>query len=87
MYATDRHREAVVTLKIQHSFGLPRSGPFVDLFPLLFGFQPIFWEPLGYINEPKVVLSFSDNYFLLVVHTPGDNQLYLRFRKHTFCVD
>jgi len=76
-----------VTLKIHDSFGSPRRGRFVDPSPPLFGFRPIFWEPLGYINEPNVVLSCSDNYFLLVVQSPGDNQLYLRFRKHTFCAD
>jgi len=86
MYATDRHREAVVTLKMHHSFGSPRRGPFVDPSPL-FGFRPIFWETLGYINEPNVVLSCSDNYFLLVVQSRGDNQLYLGFRKSTFCAD
>jgi len=84
MYATDIHREAVVTLKIHDSFGTPRRGPFVDPSPPLFGFRPIFWEPLGFINEPTVVLSCSDKYFLLLVQSRGNNHLYLRFRKHTF---
>jgi len=72
MYATDRHREAVVTLKIHDSFGSPRCGPFVDPSPPSFGFRPIFWEPLGYINEPTVMSSCSDKYFLLVVQSRGD---------------
>jgi len=44
MYATDRHREAVVTLKIHDSFGSPRRGAFVDISPPLFAFRPIFWN-------------------------------------------
>jgi len=94
MYAADKHREAVVALKIHNSFGSPRRGPFVDPSPPLFGFRSIFWEPLGYINEPTVVLSCNDKYFLLVEQSCGDNQLsqiwyrqYLRFRKHTCCAD
>jgi len=79
MYATDRHREA--TLKILDLFGSPRRGTFVDPSPPSFGFRPIFWEPLGYINEATVMLSCSDKYFLFVVQSRGDNQWYLRFRK------
>jgi len=73
----------VVTLKIYSSFGSLRRGPFVAPSLPLFKFRPIFWEPLGYINEPTVVLSCSDKYFLLVVQSRGDHQLYLRFRKYT----
>jgi len=75
----------VVALKIHDSFGSPRRGPFVDPSPPLFGFRLIFWEALGYINEPTVVLSCSDKHFLLVVQSRGDNQLYLRFRKQFLC--
>jgi len=42
---------------------------------------------VGYINESTVVLSCSDKCFLLVVQSRGDDQLYLRFRKRTFCAD
>jgi len=44
-----------------------RRDPFVDPSPPLFGFQHILWEPLCYINEPIVVLSCGENYFLLLV--------------------
>jgi len=45
------------------------------------------FQPLGDINEPTVMLSCSDKYFLLVVQSRGDNQLYLCFRKHAFSAD
>jgi len=45
-------------------------------------------EQLGKINEPTVVLSCSNKYFLILMQSLGDNyHLQLRFRKHTFCVD
>jgi len=78
----------VVTLKI-HNSGLDRLGAthFLTLrHPCVF--RPILCEQLGQINEPTVVLSCSDKYFLILVQSRGDNnQLQLRFRKHTFCVD
>jgi len=52
MYAADKHREAVVTLKIHNLFVSTQRGPFVDPSPPMFRFRFIFWEPLGYITEP-----------------------------------
>jgi len=46
---------------------LPRRDPYVDPYPPLFEFRLILWEPLYYINEPNVVVSCSDKYFLLLV--------------------
>jgi len=44
MYATDRHRQALVTLKIckQLRFGSPRRNPFSTLRHPCLGFDPYF---------------------------------------------
>jgi len=74
-YRTDRHTSSGSVENTQLRLGSPPRDPFFDPSPPFFGFRPILWELLGYINEPNVVLSCSNKFFLILARRRGDNQL------------